>query len=241
VIELLKLVQLDGFAQRYPSQLSGGQRQRVALARALAIEPRVLLLDEPFGALDAKVRKELRRWLRGLHDEMGLTSLFVTHDQEEAMELADRVVIMHKGAVEQVGVPDEVYEHPKTAFVYEFLGQVNRLSSTVARGRARIWNQEFAVEPSAVETVERAHVYIRPEDVEILPRAAPDAARARVCHVSVLGPIARVELIVQGLGEPLAAELPRTRFRELGLKIDDEVWVRARNARVFTLPADNAA
>ena len=145
-MRLLKLVQLEGFAQRYPSQLSGGQRQRVALARALAIEPRVLLLDEPFGALDAKVRKELRRWLRRLHEEMGLTSVFVTHDQEEALELADRVVVMSNGKIEQVGTPDEVYEHPATPFVYEFLGHVNRMPCTVARGRARIWHQEFGVE-----------------------------------------------------------------------------------------------
>ena len=146
VMRLLKLVQLEGFAQRYPSQLSGGQRQRVALARALAIEPRVLLLDEPFGALDAKVRKELRRWLRRLHEEMGLTSVFVTHDQEEALELADRVVVMSNGKIEQVGTPDEVYERPATPFVYEFLGHVNRMPCTVARGRARIWHQEFGVE-----------------------------------------------------------------------------------------------
>ena len=139
-------MQLEGFAQRYPSQLSGGQRQRVALARALAIEPRVLLLDEPFGALDAKVRKELRRWLRRLHDEMGLTTVFVTHDQEEALELADRVVVMSNGRIEQVGTPDEVYDTPATPFVYEFLGHVNRLPCTVARGRARVWNQEFGVE-----------------------------------------------------------------------------------------------
>ena len=154
VMRLLKLVQLEGFAQRYPSQLSGGQRQRVALARALAIEPRVLLLDEPFGALDAKVRKELRRWLRRLHEEMGLTSVFVTHDQEEALELADRVVVMSNGKIEQVGTPDEVYERPATPFVYEFLGHVNRMPCTVARGRARIWHQEFGVDSGEAAPVE---------------------------------------------------------------------------------------
>src|SRR5512144_555055 len=131
VMRLLDLVQLDHFAGRYPSQLSGGQRQRVALARALAIEPAVLLLDEPFGALDAKVRKELRRWLRNLHDEMQLTSIFVTHDQEEALELADRVAVMSEGKIEQVGTPDDVYHRPETAFVYEFMGNVNRFDCRI--------------------------------------------------------------------------------------------------------------
>ena len=136
VMGLLRLGQLDRLASRYPSQLSGGQRQRVALARALAIEPRVLLLDEPFGALDAKVRKELRRWLRQLHDRMGLTSVFVTHDQEEALELADRIVVMNEGRIEQIGSPEEVYDHPATPFVYEFLGHANRFECVVEGGSA---------------------------------------------------------------------------------------------------------
>jgi len=238
VTRLLRLVQLEGFAGRYPSQLSGGQRQRVALARALAIEPRVLLLDEPFGALDAKVRKELRRWLRRLHEEMGLTSVFVTHDQEEALELADRVVVMSNGKIEQVGSPDEVYDNPATPFVYEFLGHVNRMPCTVARGRARVWHQEFGVDSGPAGTVEllgRGQAYVRPEDVEIVPRApGVDGTRAKVVHVSALGPIVRVELEVQGLGEPIEAELPRARYRELELRPGLEVLVRARAARVFT-------
>ena len=238
VMRLLKLVQLEGFAQRYPSQLSGGQRQRVALARALAIEPRVLLLDEPFGALDAKVRKELRRWLRRLHEEMGLTSVFVTHDQEEALELADRVVVMSNGRIEQIGTPEEVYEQPATPFVYEFLGNVNRMPCTVARGRARIWHQEFAVEtPEAapVELLGRGHAYVRPEDIDIVPRApGEDGARAKVLHVSTLGPIVRVELQVQGLSEPVEAELSRALYHELALHRGQDVLVRARAARVFT-------
>ena len=237
-MRLLKLVQLEGFAQRYPSQLSGGQRQRVALARALAIEPRVLLLDEPFGALDAKVRKELRRWLRRLHEEMGLTSVFVTHDQEEALELADRVVVMSNGKIEQVGTPDEVYERPATPFVYEFLGHVNRMPCTVARGRARIWHQEFGVESgesAPVELLGRGQAYIRPEDIDIVPRApGVEGTRAKVLHVSTLGPIVRVELQVQGISDPIEAELPRARHRELGLRHGLEVLVRARAARVFT-------
>jgi sulfate transport system ATP-binding protein len=236
VTRLLQLVQLEGFAQRYPSQLSGGQRQRVALARALAIEPRVLLLDEPFGALDAKVRKELRRWLRRLHEEMGLTSVFVTHDQEEALELADRVVVMSQGRVEQVGAPDEVYDRPATPFVYEFLGHVNRLPCTVARGRARVWHQEFGIEADEdpVEQIGRGQAYVRPEDIEIVPRApGEDGTRARVLHVSTLGPVVRVELLVQGLAEPVEAEVPRARHRELGLRHGLDVLVRARSARVF--------
>ena len=238
VMRLLKLVQLEGFAQRYPSQLSGGQRQRVALARALAIEPRVLLLDEPFGALDAKVRKELRRWLRRLHDEMGLTSVFVTHDQEEALELADRVVVMSNGKIEQIGTPEEVYERPATPFVYEFLGNVNRMPCTVARGRARLWHQEFGIETgeaAPVELLGRGQAYVRPEDIDIVLRApGVEGTRARVLHVGTLGPIVRVELQVQGLSEPVEAELPRARYRELGLQRGQEVLVRARAARVFT-------
>ena len=138
VHELLELVQLDWIADRYPAQLSGGQRQRIALARALAVEPQVLLLDEPFGALDAKVRKDLRRWLRRLHDELHITSVFVTHDQEEALEVADRVVVLNKGGIEQVGTPDEVYDQPATPFVYQFLGNVNLFHSRVHDGFAKI-------------------------------------------------------------------------------------------------------
>jgi sulfate transport system ATP-binding protein len=235
VMRLLELVQLEGFAQRYPSQLSGGQRQRVALARALAIEPRVLLLDEPFGALDAKVRKDLRRWLRRLHDEMGLTSVFVTHDQEEALELADRVVVMSHGRIEQVGSPEEIYDRPATPFVYEFLGHVNRLPCTVARGRARVWNQEFGIDATPVEQIERGLAYVRPEDIEILARGpGEEGTHARILHLSPLGPIARVELQVHGLSEPVEAEITRSRQRELGLRAGTEVLVRARSAKVFT-------
>lgn len=235
VMRLLELVQLEGFARRYPTQLSGGQRQRVALARALAIEPRVLLLDEPFGALDAKVRKELRRWLRRLHEEMGLTSVFVTHDQEEALELADRVVVMSQGRIEQVGSPEEVYDSPATPFVYEFLGHVNRVPCTVARGRAKVWHQEFGLETTPVEQIERGLAYVRPEDVEITARGAhEEGTRARILHLSPLGPIARVELQVQGLADPVEAEIPRSRQRELGLRAGLDVLVRARTARVFT-------
>jgi sulfate transport system ATP-binding protein len=241
VTGLLRLVQLEGYSQRYPSQLSGGQRQRVALARALAIEPRVLLLDEPFGALDAKVRKELRRWLRRLHEEMGLTSVFVTHDQEEAMELADRVVVMRQGEIEQVGAPDQVYEHPATPFVYEFLGQVNRLPCTVARGRARVWNQEVAVDLPRIDAVGPAIAYVRPEDIDLSMHPVQDAMRARVEHVAAFGAVVRIELAVTGSSDPMVAELGRSRFRQLGVGVGDHVFVRAREARVFEAPSPLAA
>jgi sulfate transport system ATP-binding protein len=241
VTSLLRLVQLEGFAHRYPSQLSGGQRQRVALARALAIEPKVLLLDEPFGALDAKVRKELRRWLRRLHDEMGLTSVFVTHDQEEAMELADRVVVMRQGGIEQVGAPDEVYESPATPFVYEFLGQVNRLPCTVARGRARVWNQEVNVDLPRIDLVGAAVAYVRPEDIELSLHPVQDSMRARVMHVAAFGPVVRIELSVAGSTDPMVAELGRSRFRQLGIGVGDHTFVRARQARVFEAPPLMAA
>ena len=208
----------------------------MALARALAIEPRVLLLDEPFGALDAKVRKELRRWLRRLHDEMGLTTVFVTHDQEEALELADRVVVMNQGRIEQVGTPDEVYDHPATPFVYEFLGHVNRLPCTVARGRARVWNQEFGVDTAPVEQIERGLAYVRPEDIEIVARGTSgDGTRARVLHVSLLGPIVRVELQVHGLPDAGRGRgAARQTSASSGCAPGSRSCVRARAARVFT-------
>jgi sulfate transport system ATP-binding protein len=240
-MELLELVQLQGFARRYPSQLSGGQRQRVALARALAIEPRVLLLDEPFGALDAKVRKELRRWLRRLHDEMRLTSVFVTHDQEEALELADRVVVMSQGKIEQVGSPEDIYDRPATPFVYEFLGQVNRLPCVVARGRARLWNQEFAVAGERIERLERGHAYVRPEDLERMREPSADAMRARIVRIGARGPVVRVELVLEGADEPLQAEISRARHGELALREGDTLFVRAGAARVFPLADARAA
>src|SRR5678809_1592967 len=158
VTELLELVQLDWLADRYPHQLSGGQRQRIALARALAVEPKVLLLDEPFGALDAKVRKDLRRWLRRLHDEMHFTSVFVTHDQEEAMEVADRVVVMNAGRIEQDGAPDEVYDHPASPFVLQFLGDVN-----LFRGGT----------PATRGDGDARTAYVRPHELHVTGRAEP--------------------------------------------------------------------
>ncbi len=168
--ELLDLVQLSGLEKRYPNQLSGGQRQRVALARALAIEPRVLLLDEPFGALDAKVRKDLRRWLRELHDKIGLTTIFVTHDQEEALELADRVVVMSQGRIEQVGSADDIYDRPSTPFVFSFIGQSNRLPVDVRGGEIR--HGDIVLGRTA-EADGRWNLYMRPHDLDLVDAGAP--------------------------------------------------------------------
>ncbi|MBP1884284.1 sulfate/molybdate ABC transporter ATP-binding protein [Sinorhizobium mexicanum] len=169
-LDLIELVQLSGLEKRYPAQLSGGQRQRVALARAMAVKPNVLLLDEPFGALDAKVRKELRRWLRDIHDRTGHTTVFVTHDQEEALELADRVVVMNKGVIEQVGTPDEIYDYPVSTFVYGFIGQSNCLKVTLASGE--IWFDERPIGLSATNEPDGpATLYFRPHDVELVDGA----------------------------------------------------------------------
>jgi len=227
VVELLELVQLGHFADRYPAQLSGGQRQRVALARALAIEPKVLLLDEPFGALDAKVRKELRRWLRKLHDEIHITSVFVTHDQEEALELADRVVVMSQGRIEQIGSPADVYDHPTSAFVYEFLGQVNRFDCTVEDGVARIGNGVLSI-PTDLGVRGAAIAYVRPHDLGVSPAIG---GPGRISGIHVVGPDARVEIELAGLS--LEAEMDRERFTTLGIALGDRCAVHIDRARVF--------
>jgi sulfate transport system ATP-binding protein len=205
VKELLHLVRLDGLDRRRPHELSGGQRQRVALARALAIRPKVLLLDEPFGALDAQVRKDLRRWLRVFHDQIGLTTLFVTHDQEEALELADQVVVMRQARVEQVGPPQEIFDHPRTPFVYEFLGNVNKIPHE--NGEVR---------------------YVRPHEMEITFAAEYDAARdvlADVTHLFSAGPVASLSLRL-GDGSMVEAEISRKQLEELALSVGDRVAVR---------------
>ena len=194
VMELLTLVQLDWVADRFPHQLSGGQRQRIALARALAVEPKVLLLDEPFGALDAKVRKELRRWLRRLHDEVHVTSVFVTHDQEEAMEVADRIVVMNHGRIEQDGTPDEVYDHPATPFVLQFLGDVN-----IFHGRAKH-------EPGSQAT------YVRPHELEIADAAGADTVAVTLAQALTVGPNTRLEFKRADGGGFIDMELPRADY-----------------------------
>jgi sulfate/thiosulfate transport system ATP-binding protein len=233
VMSLLELVQLDHFARRYPSQLSGGQRQRVALARALAIEPSVLLLDEPFGALDAKVRKELRRWLRNLHDEMQLTSLFVTHDQEEALELADRVVLMNNAMIEQVGSPQEVYDHPASAFAYEFLGHVNRFECEIEDGKAEVCGGEIPVAPGVVNGSRQAVAYVRPHDLEIFTGPVMVGRAAVVRYLSAAGPVAKVELSLTDDSSLVEAEIGRAQLHALDLKLGQPVYVRARKARIF--------
>ena len=222
VSKLLRLVQLEGMAGRYPAQLSGGQRQRIALARALAVEPQVLLLDEPFGALDAQVRAELRRWLRKLHDEIHVTSVFVTHDQEEALEVADRIVVMNRGKIEQSGTPDEVYEHPANPFVLNFLGNVN-----LFHGRL----QQTGEQPGAGEN---AVSYVRSHDIEI-DRSPQDSTAlcAEVRHIQKLGPAVRVTLAIAGSPELVEAELTRDVFQNLGLQQGESVFVRPRQVRVF--------
>ena len=208
---LLDLVQLDWLADRFPHQLSGGQRQRIALARALAVEPRVLLLDEPFGALDARVRQELRRWLRRLHDEVHVTSVFVTHDQEEALEVADRVVVMNHGRVEQLGSPEEVYDHPATPFVYEFLGHVNRLPSD-----------------------DGGETFTRPHEFEVSRGPRSGALPARFVHGSAIGPVARVEFTLDPSAQTVNVELPRDAFRALALRSGDVAYLMPTRRGAFT-------
>ena len=243
VTELLQLVQLDWIADRYPSQLSGGQRQRIALARALAVEPKVLLLDEPFGALDAKVRKELRRWLRRLHDELHVTSIFVTHDQEEALEVADRVVLMNHGVVEQVGSPQEVWDHPASPFVYGFLGDVNLFHGRAHEGEVQIGEDHHGVRLHAPEHHHaqdaKAFAYVRPHDLDVA-RYTPGASGlvAKLERSIVVGPIARLELIHAGntpSGSPelIEAHLSAQQFRDLGLKDGETLVLTPRKARVF--------
>lgn len=220
VAELIELVQLTGMGDRYPSQLSGGQRQRVALARALAVQPNVLLLDEPFGALDAKVRKDLRNWLRRLHDEMHVTTVFVTHDQEEAMEVSDEIVVMNQGHIEQVGSPAEVYDHPATPFVMSFVGPVNVLPRTVALG------------PSSLDDAAHPHLFLRPHDVEITHSPDGDTVPAQITRIIHLGREIQVELSLSD-GHALTAHLTREQYDRLNLRPDQQMYIRSRNARVF--------
>ena len=245
VMKLLRLVQLENLATRFPAQLSGGQRQRVALARALAVEPKVLLLDEPFGALDAKVRKELRTWLRRLHDEISVTSVFVTHDQEEALEVSDRVVVMNAGKIEQAGTPEEVYAHPATPFVYNFLGNVNIFHGRVADGKVQIGEMSVplsAAGPNANGNAtgvvkgggeNSAAVFIRPHLLDLT--RMPDGKtnfKARVQHINPAGPLVRVELTSNG-ADAILVELTQDRYRELSVKKGEEIYVTPREMKVF--------
>jgi sulfate/thiosulfate transport system ATP-binding protein len=230
-------VQLDWLADRYPPQLSGGQRQRIALARALAVEPRVLLLDEPFGALDAKVRKELRRWLRRLHDELHITSVFVTHDQEEALEVADRVVLMDHGRVEQVGSPTEVYERPATPFVYGFLGAVNRFEGRSEGGVVRVGEQTLAQDlAGAAQPQGLVQAYARPHELRIVLSQDAPGLPATVERVLSFGAAARIEL--RGpQGEHLEAEVSREQAEALQLASGQQVRLQASRLSLFATQA----
>ncbi|MBA3463050.1 MAG: sulfate ABC transporter ATP-binding protein [Deltaproteobacteria bacterium] len=234
VKELLQLVQLEGLGRRMPSQLSGGQRQRIALARALAARPRVLLLDEPFGALDAQVRAELRGWLRRLHDEIHLTTVFVTHDQDEAFEVADRVVVMDHGKIEQVGSPTEVFEHPANDFVMRFLGHVNVFEASFEAGRARVGEVFVDVDRPGDG---HGRLYVRPHEVDIARSSSKDAIAARVLRVTPLGAGLKIELRAPALGSNLRADIDWDRGTALALRDGDDVFLSLRRARVFAQAA----
>ncbi len=242
VASLLKLVQLDWLSDRYPPQLSGGQRQRIALARALAVEPKVLLLDEPFGALDAKVRKDLRRWLRNLHDELHVTSVFVTHDQEEALEVADRIVVMNEGQVEQIGAPDDVYEHPATPFVYQFLGDVNLFHGRVDQGWAKIGEADIHLpEQEPDQSSESALFFVRPHEIEVT-RTNGNGVKgigAYVRDIRRYGAVVRLELErIDGDGY-VEAVLSREEFKANDVRKGDEVVLQPKRVKVFPQTAES--
>jgi sulfate transport system ATP-binding protein len=232
VQELLDLVQLDWLADRYPSQLSGGQRQRIALARALAIEPRILLLDEPFGALDAKVRKELRKWLRTLHEEIHVTSIFVTHDQEEALEVANRVVVMDKGRIEQIGTPGDVYEEPATAFVHGFIGESIMLPVDIRDGRIRLGDRVLDLEAQNAASGP-SKLFIRRHDLAVGPDGS-GALQGAVKHVRAFGPMHRADILLHAAGQDTLIEIDAPRDRTL--KPGDIVGLQPRRYRIFAAP-----
>jgi sulfate/thiosulfate transport system ATP-binding protein len=226
VTELLKLVQLDHLATRYPSQLSGGQRQRIALARALAVEPEVLLLDEPFGALDAKVRQELRHWLREIHQKLNITTIFVTHDQEEALEMADTVVVMNQGEIEQIGSPEEVYQNPKSAFVYSFLGRVNEFRDTDILGDSENFTQRIS--------------YIRPHEIVLRKISQGNSISSEVSHIHIIGSTVRIELRRQDTDDLFEAEMSFDQYQNMSpVKKGDILYAEFKNIVVFDMNPAN--
>lgn len=234
VEELLHLVQLDTYARMYPSQLSGGQRQRVALARALAVKPSVLLLDEPFSALDANVRKDLRNWLRKIHNELHVTTVLVTHDQEEALEVADRVAILNKGKLEQIGSPEMIYDKPASPFVYKFLGSVN-----LFHGRLLADFSQNGGEGKRESSDGSVIGFVRPHELEVSREvpSGPASLSATVLKIHAVGPIVRLEIRFSGNGELFTAEITRKQSEELALLVGDEIFVRPNTMRLFDLPA----
>lgn len=233
VDELLSLVRLESLRDRYPSQLSGGQRQRIALARALAVEPKVLLLDEPFGALDAQVRKELRRWLRKLHDEIHVTSVFVTHDQEEALEVADRVVVMNKGRLEQYGTPEEVYNKPSTPFVYNFLGNVNLFHGRMENGKLLLAKNQPQNSETETNSGRTANVYIRPHHFHVsLEKEDETFTRGTVSHTNPLGAHMRLE-VLDDHNNSILIEISTEKYGELTLKKGSTIYFKPREQTIF--------
>jgi len=233
VRSLLSLIQLEGFGKRFPKQLSGGQRQRVALARALAIEPQVLLLDEPFGALDAKVRKGLRDWLRGLHDELNTTTILVTHDQEEALEVSDRVVVMNQAKIEQVGAPADVFHHPESEFVIDFLGNVNVFHGRVNQGHAVLDSIRIGLSDPTVPDGEQANVYVRPNEISLARRPIRNVSMAAsVTRINRAGVQAKISLILDNK-EEIRVDITMEQLLELDLQLGDAVFVHPNKARVF--------
>jgi sulfate transport system ATP-binding protein len=238
VQELLALVKMEELAKRYPAQLSGGQRQRVALARALAVEPKVLLLDEPFGALDAKVRKDLRRWLRKLHDEYPITSVFVTHDQEEALDVADRIVILNQGKIEQIGTPEEVYDNPVNPFVYNFLGNVNLFHGRVHNGKVEIGSLQLDLPEHAGTKNKEIVSLFRPHDIDISLKAEDkDYIEAEIIFIRAVGPIVNLELKRLENGDYIEAEISKEIYRNLDLKEKQKIYLKPRDFKVF-IPED---
>lgn len=228
VMELLKLIHMEHLAARYPDQLSGGQRQRVALARVLAIEPRLLLLDEPFGSLDAKVRKDLRRWIRHLHDEIKLTSIFVTHDQEEAMEVADRIVIVNQGRIEQAGTPQEVYDHPVNSFVYDFLGHYNEFMGW------RNSNGELFITKPAAGSFKEVKIYVRPYDIQISKNPTEkDIPPLLITHINPWGALVKVELEDEQSSRTVYVEVMRNDYRQMQLHKGELVYIYPQKMKTF--------
>ena len=236
VHELLKLVRLDEMANRYPAQLSGGQRQRIALTRAIAPDPQVILLDEPFGALDAKVRSELRDWLRRFHDEFHVTSIFVTHDQQEAFEVADKVVVMSQGHVEQTGTPAQVFEHPANAFVMDFLGNVNVFQAELKDGRVLLGGVEMPIRRESVvqNGNGKADVYVRPHELDLDRTADPgNSIRGKVLHVNPAGSVVKVRVLAEEFGLMMNVDLSPERYKFLKLRTGEVVYVSPKSGKIF--------
>jgi sulfate transport system ATP-binding protein len=238
VNELLHLVRLEGLGQRYPSELSGGQRQRVALARALAVKPRMLLLDEPFGALDAKVRQELRTWLRKLHEEMHVTTVFVTHDQEEAFEMADQVVVMSQGHIEQTGTPQAVFDNPATSFVMDFLGNVNVFHGRVQSGRVQMGPFSLQYDEYQNEEPRNATAYVRPHELDIDRSPSQASLLGKIKQINPAGSVLKVRVAVEEFGVELNVDVTHYRAKQLELKLNDIVYVHPRSVRVFMPETD---